>query len=93
MVYFTKGVHIDTLLIKMKGLSMTHKVYFDIKSLCDEHQITLSELAKQSNINVSILNKMANNKRNSIYFEHLERIGNTLGIEDINKIIHFEKSK
>lgn len=64
---------------------------FNLKKLADEHDISLRELARLSNIEPAIVNKMANNKRNSIFLEHLERIADSLDIDDLSDIIYFEK--
>ncbi|MBO0487009.1 helix-turn-helix domain-containing protein [Vagococcus fluvialis] len=70
---------------------MAYKVKFNIKVLAEKHNISLRELARLSNIEPSIINKMANNKRNSIYLEHIERIAETLDIEDLSEIIYLEQ--
>lgn len=70
---------------------MAYKVKFNIKVLAEKHNISLRELARLSNIEPSIINKMANNKRNSIYLEHIERIAETLDIKDLSEIIYLEE--
>ena len=70
---------------------MAYKVKFNLKKLAEEHDISLRELARLSNIEPAIVNKMANNKRNSIFLEHLERIADSLDIDDLSDIIYFEK--
>ena len=70
---------------------MTYTLKFRLKELADDHHISLRELARLSNIEPSIINKMANNKRNSIYIEHLERIAVALNLEDISDIIYLQK--
>lgn len=70
---------------------MAYKVKFNIKVLAEKHNISLRELARLSNIEPSIINKMANNKRNSIYLEHIERIAETLAIKDLSEIIYLEE--
>ena len=72
---------------------MTYTLKFKLKELADEHHISLRELARLSNIEPSIINKMANNKRNSIYIEHLERIANALNLEDLSDIVYLQKEK
>lgn len=72
---------------------MTYTLKFRLKELADEHHISLRELARLSNIEPSIINKMANNKRNSIYIEHLERIANALNLEDLSDIVYLQKEK
>ena len=70
---------------------MAYKVKFNIKVLAEKHNISLRELARLSNIEPSIINKMANNKRNSIYLEHIERIADALNIENISEVMSLEK--
>lgn len=70
---------------------VAYKVKFNIKVLAEKHNISLRELARLSNIEPSIINKMANNKRNSIYLEHIERIAETLDINDLSEIIYLEQ--
>lgn len=70
---------------------MAYKVKFNIRVLAEKHNISLRELARLSNIEPSIINKMANNKRNSIYLEHIERIAETLDIKDLSEIIYLEQ--
>lgn len=69
---------------------MEYKVKFRIKELAEKNKISIRELARLSDIEPSIMNKMANNKRNSIYFQHLERIAEALQLENIDEIIYFE---
>ena len=70
---------------------MAYALKFRLKELADDHHISLRELARLSNIEPSIINKMANNKRNSIYIEHIERIANALKLDDITEIIYLQK--
>lgn len=72
---------------------MEYKIKFRINELVHERNISLRELARLSDIEPSIINKMANNKRNSVYFQHLERIAEALQLDSVNEIIYFEKSK
>lgn len=70
---------------------MEYKIKFRLKELVKEHDISLRELARLSDIEPSIINKMANNRRNSVYFQHLERIAESLNLDSLDQIIYFEK--
>ncbi len=72
---------------------MEYKVKFRLNELVHERGISLRELARLSAIEPSIISKMANNRRNSVFFEHLERIAEALDLESVNDIIYFEKKE
>ena len=66
------------------------KVEVCLKELVKEKGISLRELARLSDIEPSIINKLANNKREKIYLPHIERIAEALDIDDISKIIRLK---
>jgi len=66
---------------------MDRKVKICLKELVKERGISLRELARLSDIEPSIINKLANGKREKIYLPHIERIADALDIDDISKII------
>ncbi|MHC5217935.1 helix-turn-helix domain-containing protein [Enterococcus sp. LJL128] len=70
---------------------MDRKVKICLKELFKERGISLRELARLSDIEPSIINKLANGKREKIYLPHIERIAKALDIEDISKIIKLKK--
>lgn len=63
------------------------KVEVLINDLLAERQMSLRELARLSGIEPSNLSNLANGKRQKIYLEHIERIGDALEIDDISEII------
>lgn len=63
------------------------KVYIRINDLLHQYNLTLSELHLKTGIRRAALSELANGKRERIQIEHIEKIANTLGIEDINQII------
>ncbi|MBO0440308.1 helix-turn-helix domain-containing protein [Candidatus Enterococcus ikei] len=66
---------------------MERKIKIRLKQLVDDRGISLRELARLSDIEPSIVNKLANNKREKIYLPHIERIADALDIDDISEII------
>ncbi|MGC6769586.1 helix-turn-helix domain-containing protein [Enterococcus sp. LJL51] len=72
---------------------MDRKVKICLKELFKERGISLRELARLSDIEPSIINKLANGKREKIYLPHIERIADALDIDDISKIIKLVKDE
>lgn len=72
---------------------MDRKVKICLKELVKERGISLRELARLSDIEPSIINKLANGKREKIYLPHIERIADALNIDDISKIIKLVKDE
>ena len=66
---------------------MEKKVVVKIHELIKEYNISLRELSRQTDIRHAALSELANQKRESISFRHIERIADALGIKDIRKII------
>ena len=66
---------------------MNRKIEIGLKS----RGISLRELARLSDIEPSIINKLANGKREKVYLQHIERIANALEIDDISEIIRLTK--
>ncbi|EFS04667.1 helix-turn-helix domain-containing protein [Listeria monocytogenes] len=62
------------------------KLVLNIKELCKAHNITMSELARMSDIEPSKISALANNKRQRIQISHIEKICETLNIQDANEI-------
>lgn len=50
----------------------------NIKPILEQKQLSLQALSKLSNIDYSILHKLANNKTKSISFINMEKIANAL---------------
>lgn len=66
---------------------MGKKIQININKIVIEHNISLRELARLTDINHSILSKLSNGKRQNIHFGHIERIADALNITDIRRII------
>lgn len=68
------------------------KVEVLINDLLAERQMSLRELARLSGIEPSNLSNLANGKRKKIYLEHIERIADALGIDDISRILKLSRN-
>lgn len=66
---------------------MAKRVTVKIKELTKKHNISLRELSRLSDVRHAALSELANGKRESISFSHIERIAEALGIKDIREII------
>lgn len=66
---------------------MSKKVVIRIPELVSEHQITLRELSRLSDVRHAALSELSNGKRDNINFGHIERIADALNITDIRQII------
>lgn len=66
---------------------MEKKVVIKIKELLIEHNISLRELSRLTDIRHATLSELSNDKRENINFQHIEKIAEALGIEDIRDII------
>lgn len=62
-------------------------VKVNIKQLLDEHNLSLRELSRLTDIRHAALSELANGKRQNINFNHIERIAEALEIDDIRRII------
>lgn len=70
---------------------MNRRIEIGLKELAKSRGISLRELARLSDIEPSIINKLANGKREKVYLQHIERIANALEIDDISEIIRLTK--
>ncbi|WP_127594087.1 helix-turn-helix domain-containing protein [Paenibacillus lautus] len=66
---------------------MRKKVVVKISELTKAHNISLRELSRISDVRHAALSELANGKRESISFSHIERIAEALNITDIREII------
>ncbi|MBT2679270.1 helix-turn-helix transcriptional regulator [Bacillus sp. ISL-35] len=69
------------------------KVRINIKRLISERNISLRELSRLTDIRHPTLSELANNKRQNINFQHIERIAESLSITDIREIIDLDISE
>ncbi|AIQ45044.1 Cro/Cl family transcriptional regulator [Paenibacillus sp. FSL R7-0273] len=66
---------------------MGKRVIVKIPQLTKKHGISLRELSRISDVRHAALSELANNKRESINFNHIIRIAESLDIDDIREII------
>ncbi len=69
------------------------KVVIKIKQLTEQHQISIRELSRITDIRHAALSELANGKRQNINFGHIERIAEAFNIEDIREIIDFKNEE
>lgn len=72
---------------------MQKKVVINIKDLLIEHNISLRELSRLTDIRHAALSELSNQKRENINFRHIEKIAEALNIDDIRKIIDLKIEK
>lgn len=66
---------------------MTRKVKVKIHELVNQRGISLRELSRLTDIRHAALSELANQKRQNINFSHIEKIAETLELDDIREII------
>ncbi|MGG4141818.1 helix-turn-helix transcriptional regulator [Paenibacillus algorifonticola] len=66
---------------------MAKRVVVKIEKLTKGRKISLRELSRLSDVRHAALSELANGKRESISFAHIERIAEALNIRDIREII------
>lgn len=66
---------------------MTRKVKVKIHELVNQRGISLRELSRLTDIRHAALSELANQKRQNINFSHIEKIADTLELNDIRDII------
>lgn len=69
------------------GLVMTSKIRVKIHELVKQRGISLRELSRLTDIRHATLSELANHKRQNINFNHIEKIADTLELNDIREII------
>ncbi|AGK55911.1 helix-turn-helix domain-containing protein [Bacillus sp. 1NLA3E] len=72
---------------------MVKKVVVKIRELTEQRGISVRELSRQTDIRHATLSELANDKRQNINFHHIEKIADALDINDIRKIIDFDKEE
>lgn len=69
---------------------MAKKVVVKIDYIIEKYEVgSLRKLAEKCDIRHAALSELNNGKRRNINFGHIERIAETLGIDDITEIIDF----
>lgn len=66
---------------------MTRKVKVKIHELVNQRGISIRELSRLTDIRHAALSELANQKRQNINFSHIEKIADTLELDDIREII------
>lgn len=66
---------------------MARKIKVKIHDLINQRGISLRELSRLTDIRHATLSELANHKRQNINFNHIEKIADTLEIDDIREII------
>lgn len=69
------------------------RVKVKIHELANQRGISLRELSRLTHIRHAALSELANHKRQNINLNHIERIANTLELDDIREIIDLIKIK
>lgn len=69
---------------------LTKKVVIKINELLKDHNLSLRELSRLSDIRHAALSELSNQKRKNINFSHIERLAEALDIDDIRHIIDLE---
>jgi DNA-binding Xre family transcriptional regulator len=67
------------------------KVEIRLNELLNRYNLSINQLHLLTGIRRATLSEIANNKRERIQLEHIEKIANALEIEDINEIITLRK--
>ena len=68
---------------------MSKKVVVKLKELAEKKGVSLREIGRLSDIEPAIINKLANQKHQRIQLAHIERIAESLEVDDIRDIIDF----
>ncbi|MCI1694301.1 helix-turn-helix domain-containing protein [Aneurinibacillus aneurinilyticus] len=66
---------------------MTKRMIVKIRELTQNEGISLRELSRLTDIRHAALSELANQKRQNINFQPIERIAEAFGIRDIREII------
>lgn len=63
------------------------KIKLQLNELMHKHNLSITQLHIKTGIRRATLSELANNRRQRIQFEHIEKIVNALDITDMNEII------
>ncbi|WP_088052542.1 helix-turn-helix domain-containing protein [Virgibacillus dakarensis] len=67
------------------------KVEIILNELLSRYDLSINQLHLLTGIRRATLSELANGKRQRIQLEHIEKIANALGIEDINEIVRLSR--
>lgn len=68
----------------------TKRIVLHVEDLIEKENISLRELGRQADIQISALSPLANGKKQRIDLGHLKRIAEALDLNDMNDIISIE---
>lgn len=77
-------------LVKGLILMKTKRIVVHILELLEKENISLRELGRQADIQISALSPLASGKKQRIDLGHLKRIAEALNINNMNEIISIE---
>lgn len=72
---------------------MTKKIKVKIHELAIQRGVSIRELSRLTDIRHAALSELANQKRQNINFSHIEKIADTLELDDIREIIDLVEVK
>ncbi|GLB61872.1 helix-turn-helix domain-containing protein [Cytobacillus sp. NCCP-133] len=72
---------------------MGRKVVLSFKKTIEKRDISLRELGRIADIRHAALIELTNKKRQSMNFGHIERIADSLNIDDIREILELENKE
>ncbi|MCH4169520.1 MAG: helix-turn-helix transcriptional regulator [Streptococcaceae bacterium] len=72
---------------------MSKKVVIKLKELAEKKGVSLREIGRLSDIEPAIINKLANQKHQRVQLAHIERIAESLEVDDIRDIIDFAEDE
>lgn len=79
--------------LKGSNWMKTKKIVIHIDELIKQENISLRELGRQADIQISALSPFVNGKKQRIDLGHLKRIAEALDINDMNEIISIEDNE
>lgn len=71
----------------------TKRIVVHIQELIKQENISLRELGRQADVQISALSPLASGKKQRVDLGHLKRIAEALDIYDMNEIISIENEE
>lgn len=68
------------------------KIKLQLNQLMHKHNLSITQLHIKTGIRRATLSELANERRQRIQFEHLEKIVNALNIQDMNELLSIVES-
>lgn len=69
------------------------KVKLQLNQLVHKHDLSITQLHIKTGIRPATLSELANERRQRIQFDHLEKIVNVLDIKDMNELFRIEEQE